>query len=172
MGGVGLGEARGDGLLEEGKVVVVGGIQAGFFDELPKAFDQIEVWRIRGEKQQLDAKRPSQIQDHAALLITRIVEDERNRNGQSQSHDPTQQLANAVSVDVSVVRNHDKFMRQGVQCAQHVEALPPCGGANKQTRKAPQNPQIRRQNKMRGVYKKDRAVSRFRFCKARFQLFF
>ena len=53
--GVGLSKASGDGLFEDGEVVVVDRIEALFFDELPKPLDAVEIGGISRQEKKLDA---------------------------------------------------------------------------------------------------------------------
>lgn len=90
MAGVGLGEARRDGLLEEGEVLVIGRVQTFLFDEFPKPLDEIEIGGIGRQVQHLDAERFGQIHDQPTFLIAGIIENERDRNGQSAGGDTAQ----------------------------------------------------------------------------------
>lgn len=57
MGGMGLREARGDGVFEVCESRIIYGVQALFFDKLPQPFDKIQVGRISGKIQQFDVQK-------------------------------------------------------------------------------------------------------------------
>src|ERR1700754_569469 len=83
--GVGLSKASGDGLFEDGEVVVVDRIEALFFDELPKPLDEVEIGGISRQEKKLDAKGEGKIPDQPAFLITGVVKNEGNGHGEAQS---------------------------------------------------------------------------------------
>src|SRR6201995_1438808 len=70
--GVGLSKASGDGLFEDGEVVVVDRIEALFFDELPKPLDEVEIGGISRQEKKLDAKGEGKIPDQPTFLITAL----------------------------------------------------------------------------------------------------
>src|SRR6201991_4203504 len=83
--GVGLSKASGDGLFEDGEVVVVDRIEALFFDELPKPLDEVEIGGISRQEKKLDAKGEGKIPDQPTFLITGVVKNEGDGHGEAQS---------------------------------------------------------------------------------------
>src|SRR5438105_870430 len=63
-------------------------------------------------------------------------------------------------------------MRDGIQGSQHVEALPPTGGAHQHTCETPEKAQVRPQHKMGRIHKKDRSLARFGLLQPRLEFVF
>ena len=51
-----MGQTVGNGLLEVGEVGVIFRVQTGLLDELPQAFNEIQVGRLRGQVQEFNLK--------------------------------------------------------------------------------------------------------------------
>jgi hypothetical protein len=51
-------------------------------------------------------------------------------------------------------------MRDGMECAEHIETLPPTGRFDPTPGEAPQIPQKRAEDKMRRIHKKDGTLTR------------
>lgn len=117
MEGGGLSEAGGNCGGEGRERVVGNGIKALFFDELPQAFDQVQVGRVAGQEKQLDAQGLGQSHDDRTSLITRVIEDKGDRYGKAFGGDLVKQITDAVCVDVGVVCDRDDFMGHGVERA-------------------------------------------------------
>ena len=69
-------EAAVDGVAEVGEGFIVTTVQDIAFDELPQAFDEVEVRRVGRQKLLSDVERRGQIHDQRAVLIGGVVQDE------------------------------------------------------------------------------------------------
>ncbi len=70
--------AGGDGLAKLRKCFVIVGIQALGFDEFPQTFNQVEIRRIGGEKEELNVELGRLFQDEGVALIADIIQDDGN----------------------------------------------------------------------------------------------
>src|ERR1700722_13969731 len=102
-------------------VGVVGGVEAFLLDELPQAFDQIEIGGVRRQVQQLDTQLGRQVAHQRALLVARVVQHQRNRQARTGLDHGTQQGADGLSVDVTVIGNLHQVVADGVQSPKDVE---------------------------------------------------
>ncbi len=75
----GLGEAVYDRLLEQVKVFIVGAVETFFAHEAPESLNQIEIGRLGGQKEQLDAPLAGSLHYQPTALIACIVQHQGNR---------------------------------------------------------------------------------------------
>src|SRR5271157_1863683 len=64
---------------------MVSTIQGASFDQLPQAFNQVEVGRARGKEQECDAQLPRQCLDCGVVLLAGVVQHQRGRSRQIES---------------------------------------------------------------------------------------
>ena len=76
-----------DGVLEQLKVLVIFRIQALFADKFPQAFNQIEIGRVRRQKEDFDPQISSLGEHEPTALIARVVHHDRDRCLQSELSD-------------------------------------------------------------------------------------
>jgi hypothetical protein len=69
-------EIAGDRRTEQVEVGLALVVEDLVLDELPQPFDEIEVGRIRGQEDQLDAEAFSSPQYHSATLVACIIEND------------------------------------------------------------------------------------------------
>ena len=73
-----------DGFFEVLKGRMITGAQAAFFYQFPETFDQVELRRIRWEKQQFDVQGGGGVLNEVTTLVAGIVQDDGDRHGQGQ----------------------------------------------------------------------------------------
>ena len=78
--------------LKVGKLRTVAAVEGTTFRELPQAFDQVQVGRVRGEEQQRDTQLTGQCLDRGVVLIAGVVQHQRV----SLRSDPTRQSSATV----------------------------------------------------------------------------
>ena len=100
-------ENRGFEVLKGG---IIASVQAAFFDQLPEPFDQVELGRIRREKQQLDLESSGGVLDQPTALIAGVVQNDGDRNRQGQLGQLAQQPTDAFAVNVGVGGDGDQFV--------------------------------------------------------------
>jgi hypothetical protein len=132
-------KAIGNGVPKVGEIVVIFRIKDFFLNEFPEPFDKIQIRGISGQVKQLDIELQSQCSHDLALLIARIIQHQRYWDIEVQLRNPSQQLADAVRVDVRVVCDQHQFVRDRIQRTQYVEALPPRRGLDEEAGERPQN---------------------------------
>jgi len=140
---------------EFGEGVVVAAVEHVAFDELPQAFDQVEVGRIRGQELQLDVERRRQVDHQRAVLIAGVVEHQGDRAWQLEGGDLAQQFTHRVRRHRAGGRDADELIRHGVPGTQHAVAFAARGPANEQTPQTPQTAQERALDEVRCVDEKD-----------------
>src|SRR3990167_2211324 len=113
-----------NGASEAAKLGVILGIKALLFDEFPKALDQIQIGRIGRQKKQLDLEFLSKLLDEPRSLITRIIQNQRDRHLEIKAGNFPEKIADALGRDIRVIGNHDQFMGEGIQSARHIKPLP------------------------------------------------
>ena len=124
------------------------GLQSGLFRELPKALDQVEIRRVRWQKQQLNPELLGQTLHHPAMLIAGIVQHQRHGKPQRLGGDLPQQFARGFRVDHGRVRDRHQRVGHGIPGPQHVVALAPRRSFDKQPHLRPEVTQERPQNKV------------------------
>ena len=160
-------ENRGFEVLKGG---VIMGVQAAFFHQLPEPFDQVELRRIRREKQQFDLQGGGGVLHQPTALIAGVVQNDGDRNGQGQLRQLAQQLTDTGAIDVGLGGgNGDPFVGDGVERPQHAEAVPAGGGRLPAAGHAPQPAQKQAVDEMGGIHKKHRTLTRLRLGQAWFQ---
>ena len=70
-----------DGFFEVLKNRIITGVQAAFFYQFPETFDQVELRRIRWEKQQFDVQGGGGVLNEVTTLVAGIVQDDGDRHG-------------------------------------------------------------------------------------------
>ena len=113
-------ENRGFEVLKGG---VIMGMQAAFFHQLPEPFDQVELRRIRWEKQQFDLQGGGGVLHQPTALIAGVVQNDGDRNRQGQLRQLAQQLTDAGAMDVGLGGDGDQFVGDGVERPQHAEPV-------------------------------------------------
>jgi len=104
-----------NGFSEVLKGGIITGVQTVFLHQLPEAFDQIELRRIRREKQQFDIQVLRGVLNQVTALIARVVQNDRDGHGQVLCRQSVQQPADMLAVDVGIRGDGDEFMGHGVQ---------------------------------------------------------
>jgi len=140
---------------EFGEGVVVAAVEHVSFDELPQAFDEVEVGRIRRQELQLDVERRRQVDDQRAVLIAGVVEHQGDRSCQAEGGDLAQQFTHRVRRHRAGGRDADKLIRHGVPGSQHAVALAARGPSNEQALQTPQTAQERALDEMSCVDEED-----------------
>ena len=102
----------------------------------------------------LNAQRSCVFDYRHTVLVLGIVHHQGNGDFQRQCGDLSQQLTDTFSIDVGIVGDRDQFQCQGIDRAQHVEALATCRRLDEQACERPQKTEERGKDKMRGIYKK------------------
>lgn len=126
-----------DGLSETIKLWVILGIQTLFACKTPKPLNQIQVRRIRWQKQEFDVPILGVLKHQVAFLITGVVQHNRNRLTCIPGGNFREQETNTLGVDVCFVCNREDFFCYGIHRAKHIETLSPGRRRNKQTGKTP-----------------------------------
>lgn len=116
---------------------VVAAIEAVLFDELPEAFDQVEIRRIRREKHQGNPALGGVGHYLLAMLVPGVVEHEGQGVFGMQFPQLVEQVTDALCVDIGMVDDADELATHGVDRAQDVEALTACRRPNEGTPEAP-----------------------------------
>lgn len=163
-------EAAVDGVAEFGEVFVVATVQHVAFDELPEAFDQVQVWGVRRQEQELDVERGCEGLHHSAVLIASVVENQGDWSLQSQRGDLAQQVAHRVRRHGPGGGDADQFVGHGVPGSQHAVALATGRTANEQPTQAPEATQERALHKVRGIDKEEVPLTGAGCGELRFQL--
>lgn len=70
-----------------------------------------------------------------AFLIACVVENEHDGHIGIQAPQFIEQLTDTVGIDVSIIRDHDQFMGNGIEGRQDIQALPTSGCLNEDARK-------------------------------------
>jgi hypothetical protein len=99
----GLGEAVGDGLLEQVNVFIVGAVETFFAHEAPEPLNQIEIGRIGRQKEQLDAQLAGSLHYQSTALIAGIVHQQGHRRGETEGGDLLEQVAHTAGVDGALI---------------------------------------------------------------------
>ena len=89
-------EAAVDGVAEVGERFVVTTVKDIALDELPQAFDEVEVRRVGRQELQPDVERCGQSHDQRTVLIAGVVQHECDGFLQSETGDLMQQFAHRV----------------------------------------------------------------------------
>ena len=92
-----------DGGLKVGELRMVAAVEGTTFGELPQAFDQVQVGRVRGEEQQRDTQLTGQCLDRGIVLIAGVVQHQRDRSGQGPNAAIFRNSSLIVSVLTTVV---------------------------------------------------------------------
>ncbi len=165
-------EAAVDGTAEFGEVVVAATVEHVAFDELPEAFDQIQVRGIRRQGEQLDVERRREALHHRAVVIACVVENQSDWPRQPQRGDLTQQVTHGVRRHRPGCCDPNQFVRHGVPCSQHAVALAAGNASNHQATHAPLTAQERSLYEVGGVHKKHMTLATVCCFELRFQLLF
>ena len=110
--------------------------------------------------------------DHGAVLVACIVQDEGDGQACVLGGKFVEQLADLHGGDVGVIANCGQFFVDGVQSAQHIEALAAGRRWDEQARKAPDKAQKGRQYKVRRIDEKNRAQAGDSLLQLRHQFLF
>ena len=113
MDAVGGIEKLRDGVLKVEKSRIVFGVKGFLFGELPKTFDEIEIWRVGWKKKKLDTQGRRRCLDEFTALVPRVVEDNGNRKMRRVFGDFAQQLTHTLRIDVARVADADEAVRGG-----------------------------------------------------------
>lgn len=141
-----------DGFLEIPEFGIAFRVQALLLDKLPEPLNQIEMWRVRRQKQQLYPQHRGGVLDQATALIARIVQHQGDRVPGRHGGNLPQQLTDALTVDVGLVDHGEHLVGDGIERPQHVEPLAATGGGQEQPHPAPDRGQKRPVDKVRGIY--------------------
>jgi hypothetical protein len=154
-------QTLGDGLLERFKVFIVGVVETFFAHETPEPLNQIEIGRIGGQKEELDAQLAGPLEHEPAALIARIVQHQGNRGAEAKDGDLLEQFAHADGVDVALIGHGNELVSDGMQSSQHIEALSATRSAHQHASETPEPAQIRPQDEMGRIDEKDGALTGF-----------
>ena len=132
----------------------------------------MQVGRVRRSVQQRDIACISDSLAQRTTLVARIVQDQGDRHLYAQGSQLPSHLADACGVDVGEMGEGDPLVRDRMERAQHVKALPPTWGFDPAPGEAPEVSQKRAEDNMRCLYKKDRPLTSVRLGSAGLQLFF
>src|SRR5207245_9476834 len=91
----------------------------------------------------------------SALLIARIVENDRDRQGRMRPRQQPQQLAHRLGGHVRQVLYRQDLFGCGMQGRQHIQALAAARRFDKHTRETPDQGQKGCIHEMRGIHKED-----------------
>lgn len=169
VGGRELIQAVVDGGSEIGEGVVMAAVQGFFLEELPQAFDQVQVGRVTGQEQQFDGQARGEVLHEGAALIACIVQHQRDRAGEVPCGDLLQQFAHRCRGDVGRVANRQDFVSHGVPGGQHVVAVATGCGADEHSQRGPDAAQEGSQHEVCRVHEEHLPLSRARFLQARFE---
>ena len=134
---VGQADAVADRLAERTKVGVVFRVQGLLLDELPKSLDEVQIGRVGRQVDQLYVQRFGQFSHHRAFLISGVVQNQTDRHANIRLGDLPQQFTDTRCVNVPIIGHRYQFMCDGVQGAQHIEALPAGGRFYEATHETP-----------------------------------
>ena len=102
---------------------MVAAVEGTTFGEVPQAFDQVQVGRVRGQEQQRDTQLTGQCLDRGVVLIAGVVQHQRDRSGQTQRGNLPQQFAHRLGVDDRGVSHGDQVSRHRIPRPQDIEPL-------------------------------------------------
>ena len=127
-----------DGGLKVGELRMVAAVEGTTFGELPQAFDQVQVGRVRGEEQQRDTQLTGQCLDRGVVLIAGVVQHQCDRSGQTQRGNLPQQFAHRLGVDDRGVSHGDQVARHRIPRPQDIEPLTSRSRTHEDPRERPQ----------------------------------
>ena len=148
-------------MLEGVKVLIVGAVEAFFPHEAPQALNQIEIGRIRRQKQQFDAQPRCRLEHEPTALIASIIHHHGNRGGETKQSDLLEQFAHAGGIDVAVIGHRNQLMGDGMQRPQDIEALPATGRTYEHAGKTPEPSQVGPEDEMGRIDEKDGSLTGF-----------
>jgi hypothetical protein len=99
------------------EVFIISRIETFLFHEFPQSFDQIEVGRVRWEKEDFNIQTSSNILDILTPLIPSIIHNERDGDLEPESSYFFQELAHTHRIDVRVIGHRDELMGHGIECS-------------------------------------------------------
>jgi hypothetical protein len=85
-----------NGIAELDEIRVVSAVEDISFEEFPQSLDQVQVWRIRWQKHQLNVELFGQAFHQITMLIASVVEHQCDRSRQVQPCDFAKQFANFI----------------------------------------------------------------------------
>lgn len=141
-----ISQALADGLGEAVEVGVVFGVEALLFDELPEPFNEVEVGRVGGQEEQLDAQGGGVLNHDVTALIAGIVQDDGEGEVQTEGGQLREEFTDLRGSDIGVVGHRDPLVGDGVERAQHIESLATTGGGDEDPRQRPEIAQKRGQH--------------------------
>jgi hypothetical protein len=145
-----------DRLLEQLKVRVIVGREAFLSDEFPQAFNQIEIGGVGRETTgvQSPQQRPSPARadsgEQRALSITTVM-----GVCSPSKAELLEELTDTGRIDVALIGDGHQLMGDGIQGAQHVEALSPARRTHHHAGETPEETKVGPQHKMGGIDEKD-----------------
>lgn len=98
----GLGQAIDNGGFASGEIGAVPGVQALLFDKTPQPLEQIETGCIRGQKTDFDVQTGGSSYNEGTLLVSDIVQEERDRHAHVKRCERAQEFTNRVSGEVAM----------------------------------------------------------------------
>lgn len=117
----------------------------------------------------MDVQGPRQVHDQRAVLVTGVVQHQREEARQPQVRDLVQELAHRVRRDRARRRDADELIRHGVPGAPHAVPLATGGAANKQPTRTPQTAQERSPHEVCRIDKQHMALFGSGRCQQWFQ---
>ena len=129
------------------------------FGEPPEPFDQIQIGRIGREEHQTSVQLDRQCWYDLVPLITRVVEDNGDRPGETRGGHLAEQFAHGVGVHHGRIGNGDQSSRDGVPSAQNIEALAAGRGSNEHPGDRPQTTQKSAEDEMSSIDEEDVTIA-------------
>jgi hypothetical protein len=142
------------------------------FHKLPQPLNEVQVGRVSRSVPPRDAERVSDGLHQRTTLGARIVQDQGDGHLSTQGPQLPQSLADTLSIDVREVGDGYPLMRDGMECPEHLETLPPAGRFDPTLGAAPEIPKKRPEDTRRHIHKKDGTLTRLCFGSAWLHLFF
>jgi hypothetical protein len=148
-----------NGRLKVGKRRLILAVKRSPLDELPQPFDQIQVGRVRWQKQKRDSQFARQRLHERVPLVTGVIQHHCDRADQVLRSDLPQQLAHRVGIHHGCVGHIDQFSRHGVPSPQFVKSLSSRRSPHPKPHERPHAAQKGSKNEMSRIHKKDVAIS-------------
>ena len=143
-----------DAFLELLEVLVVFSSETFGFHEFPHPLNQVQVRRIRRQKQQFDAQRLRFLLHQCTTLVTGIVHDQCHGRAGMLVRQRLQEFTNRQRIDVGGIHHRSQLLGDVIQGPQNIVPLSPGWRAQKEPHKTPQIAQKSAKDKMAGVTKK------------------
>ena len=109
-----------DRLLKRCTIRIVLRVQTLFFDKFPEAFNQIQVWGIGGQVEQLNPQRLGNRLHECTPLIAGVVQDEGDWKARVCARQQKQQLTDGLRRNIREIRDGQDLVRDSIQRGQHI----------------------------------------------------